>query len=82
MQLVRMEGVIIHFIFSSMKLLLIVVVTDTHNDKEVKTRLNECNNLKWIKKKLKRIIDMKTYRYVSGNLWTEKMFWIRTWMNR
>lgn len=26
------------------------------------------------KKKLKRIIDMKTYRYVSGYLWTEKMF--------
>ena len=46
MQLVRMEGVIIHFILSILKLLLIVVVTDTHNDKEVKTRLNECNNLK------------------------------------
>ena len=45
MQLVRMEGFIIHFIFNSKKLLF-VVVTDTHNDKEVKTRLNECNNLK------------------------------------
>ena len=41
----RNGGEIFHFIFSSEKLLF-VVVTDTHNDKEVKTRLNECNNLK------------------------------------